>query len=116
LQRRRERHRGRVEPGRHDVNRRQFVRLAGIGLGAASGLAGTARATAQTLGRTGPTADIVVVGAGVFGAWSAYHLRRRGARVILVDAYGPGNSRSSSGGETRQIQVDHENPVYIRSG
>lgn len=98
------------------MNRRQFVRLAGISLGAASGLAGTARANAQRRGRTRATADVVVVGAGVFGAWSAFHLRRKGASVILVDAYGPGNSRSSSGGETRQIQIDHENPVYIRSG
>lgn len=98
------------------MNRRQFVRLAGIGLGAASGLAGTASANARVRRQAGARADVVVVGAGVFGAWSAYHLRRKGASVILVDAYGPGNSRSSSGGETRQIQVDHENPVYIRSG
>ena len=41
--------------------------------------------------------DVVVVGAGVFGAWSALHLARRGKRVLLVDAYGPGHSRSSSG-------------------
>ena len=31
-------------------------------------------------------------------------LRRRGAQVTLVDGWGPGNSRSSSGGETRVIR------------
>jgi sarcosine oxidase len=44
---------------------------------------------------------VVVVGAGAFGCWSAWFLLGRGARVTLVDAWGPGNSRSSSGGETR---------------
>jgi glycine/D-amino acid oxidase-like deaminating enzyme len=44
---------------------------------------------------------IAVVGAGAFGAWTALYLLRGGARVTLLDAWGPGNSRSSSGGETR---------------
>jgi sarcosine oxidase len=44
---------------------------------------------------------IAVVGAGAFGGWTALHLLERGARVTLLDAWGPGNSRSSSGGETR---------------
>lgn len=48
---------------------------------------------------------IVVVGAGAFGGWTARHLLRRGARVTLVDAWGPGHSRSSSGGETRVIRA-----------
>ena len=47
---------------------------------------------------------VVVVGAGAFGGWTALHLRRRGARVTLLDAWGPGNSRASSGGETRVIR------------
>lgn len=44
---------------------------------------------------------IAVVGAGAFGGWTALHLIERGARVTLLDAWGPGNSRASSGGETR---------------
>jgi len=32
------------------------------------------------------------------------HLLERGARVTLIDAWGPGNSRSSSGGETRVMR------------
>jgi glycine/D-amino acid oxidase-like deaminating enzyme len=45
--------------------------------------------------------NIAVIGAGAFGGWTALHLLERGARVTLVDAWGPANSRSSSGGETR---------------
>lgn len=44
---------------------------------------------------------IAVIGAGAFGGWTALSLLRRGARVTLLDGWGPGNSRSSSGGETR---------------
>ncbi len=47
---------------------------------------------------------IVVVGAGAFGGWTALYLLRGGARVTLIDAWGPGNSRASSGGETRVIR------------
>jgi len=47
---------------------------------------------------------VAVVGAGAFGGWTALHLLRRGTRVTLIDAWGPGNSRSSSGGETRIIR------------
>jgi monomeric sarcosine oxidase len=47
---------------------------------------------------------IAVVGAGAFGGWTALYLLRRGARVTLLDAWGPGNARSSSGGETRVMR------------
>jgi glycine/D-amino acid oxidase-like deaminating enzyme len=52
--------------------------------------------------RTKP--HIAVIGAGAFGGWTALHLLERGARVTLLDAWGPGNSRSSSGGETRVMR------------
>jgi monomeric sarcosine oxidase len=51
--------------------------------------------------------DFAVIGAGVFGAWTAHYLRRAGASVILLDAYGPANSRASSGGETRVIRIGY---------
>jgi monomeric sarcosine oxidase len=47
---------------------------------------------------------IAVIGAGAFGGWTALHLLERGARVTLLDAWGAGNSRASSGGETRVIR------------
>jgi glycine/D-amino acid oxidase-like deaminating enzyme len=47
---------------------------------------------------------IAVIGAGAFGGWSALHLLRCGYKVTLIDAWGAGNSRSSSGDETRVIR------------
>lgn len=51
--------------------------------------------------KAGETYDVAVIGAGVFGAWTAYQLQRTGANVILIDQYGAGNSHASSGGKTR---------------
>ena len=51
-----------------------------------------------------PAPDVVVIGAGAFGAWTAWHLRAAGHRVTLVDAFGAGHSRASSGGESRIIR------------
>jgi monomeric sarcosine oxidase len=48
---------------------------------------------------------VAVIGAGAFGGWTAFHLRRLGADVVLVDAWGPGNARSSSGGKSRVIRA-----------
>jgi sarcosine oxidase len=48
---------------------------------------------------------VAVIGAGAFGGWTALHLRRAGAQVTLLDAWGPGNARASSGGETRVIRT-----------
>ena len=48
--------------------------------------------------------SVIVVGAGAFGGWTALQLLQKGARVTLLDAWGPGNSRASSGGETRIIR------------
>jgi monomeric sarcosine oxidase len=62
------------------------------------------------------TYDVAVVGAGVFGAWTAYQLRRSGQRVLLIDAYGAGNSRSSSGDESRIIRMGYgADEIYTRS-
>ncbi len=62
------------------------------------------------------THDVAVVGAGVFGAWTAYHLARAGARVVLIDQHGPGNARASSGGETRVIRASYgADEIYTRS-
>ena len=56
-----------------------------------------------------------VIGAGVFGAWTAYHLRRAGHDVTLLDQYGPASSRASSGGETRIIRASYgPDEVYTR--
>ena len=57
---------------------------------------------------------VVVVGAGAFGGWTALQLLRRGAKVTLVDAWGAGNVRSSSGGESRVIRAIYgADRVYV---
>lgn len=71
-------------------------------------------ATVPLLTRSGSAPRITVVGAGAFGVWTALHLQRRGARVTLVDAWGPGNTRSSSGGETRVIRAIYgRDRIYV---
>lgn len=52
----------------------------------------------------GSKTHVAVVGAGVFGAWTAHHLLRMGHRVTLVEAHAPAHSRASSGGESRMTR------------
>ena len=90
------------------IDRRSFIQVTGLGVTAAT-LGPSAPAYAQNL------PDVVVVGAGAFGAWAALHLRERGLRVTLLDAFGPGNARATSGGETRQIRVGYgDRELYSR--
>src|SRR5271156_6060030 len=64
-------------------------------------------------GGAGRIADIAVIGAGAFGGWTAWHLARRGARVVLVDAWGAGNPRGTSSGESRILRLTYgDKPLY----
>jgi glycine/D-amino acid oxidase-like deaminating enzyme len=66
-------------------------------------------------GKMSAKIHVAVIGAGAFGGWTALSLLRRGVRVTLVDAWGPGNSRASSGGETRVIRGTYgPNQPYTR--
>lgn len=95
------------------MDRRTFLRTTGAGAGTlavAGSLGGALTACGGDQGRApavvqGRGSRVVVVGAGAFGVWTAYHLQLLGARVTLVDLYGPGNSRSTSGDETRGIRT-----------
>ena len=59
--------------------------------------------------------DVVVIGAGVFGAWTAWHLAQRKKKVLVLDAYGAAHSRASSGGETRIIRMSYAtDEIYTR--
>nr|WP_245198241.1 FAD-dependent oxidoreductase [Sphingomonas kaistensis] len=63
----------------------------------------------------GSAPRIAVLGAGVFGTWTAEQLRRRGARVSLLDAAGPAHSRASSGGESRMTRAGYgKDAIYAR--
>ncbi len=90
-------------------------------LGALNGIASSpvmqalASDSADTAFQKGRGPRIAVVGAGAFGGWTALYLLRRGARVTLLDSWGPGNSRASSGGETRVIRGTYgANRVYVK--
>src|SRR5687767_7086398 len=90
------------------IDRRSFLKATAVGAAAAA-----VAVPAPALSQNRP--DIVVVGAGAFGAWAALVLRERGTSVTLLDAFGPGNSRATSGGETRQIRVGYgDREVYSR--
>lgn len=59
--------------------------------------------------------DVAVIGAGVFGAWTATRLQALGCRVTLVDAWGPAHARASSGGESRLIRTAYgPDEIYTR--
>src|SRR5262249_13329857 len=59
--------------------------------------------------------DAAVIGAGGFGASTAWHLGRAGKPVLLVDAWGPGHARSSSGGKSRIIRLGYgADEIYTR--
>jgi len=61
------------------------------------------------------TYDVVVVGAGVFGSWTAWHLAKRKLKVLVLDAYGAAHGRASSGGETRIIRMSYAaDEIYTR--
>ncbi|MHC5209880.1 MAG: FAD-dependent oxidoreductase [Planctomycetota bacterium] len=89
------------------MKRRRFLKLLGA-LGATPFAAAPLAASplfARPLGGAAPWTqcayDALVVGAGVFGVWTAAHLHRAGKRVAVVDATGPAHSGASSGGESR---------------
>lgn len=95
------------------IGRRDFLKtVAGAPAGAALGeaLAGTGLlAPVPEARRQGPAiargaGDVLVIGGGAFGVWTSYYLATMGAKVRLLDAYGPGNSRATSGGETRGVR------------
>ena len=97
------------------VDRRTFLKagaqagLAAAGLHALPAAAVAAEATepARAPGIVRARPDVVVVGAGAFGGWTALNLRRMGMQVLVIDAFGPGNSRATSGDETRGVRSSY---------
>lgn len=78
---------------------------------AAALAASVAPARAQPRGNP----DVIVIGAGVFGAWTAARLQAAGQKVLLVDAWGPAHARASSGGESRMTRSDYgADEIYTR--
>jgi monomeric sarcosine oxidase len=58
--------------------------------------------------------DVVVVGAGLMGAASAWTLVRRGRSVLLVEQFEAGHRRGSSHGSARIVRRAYRDPFYVR--
>ncbi|MFM8578135.1 MAG: N-methyl-L-tryptophan oxidase [Planctomycetaceae bacterium] len=58
--------------------------------------------------------DVIVVGLGGIGSAAAYHIARRGGRVLAMDRFSPPHQRGSSHGHTRLIRLAYfEHPDYV---
>src|SRR4051812_5631928 len=61
-----------------------------------------------------PTYDVIILGTGGVGSAAAYHLAKRGAKVLGIDQFPGGHDRGSSHGETRVIrQAYFEHADYV---
>jgi len=95
-------------------SRRTFIGTTGALAGALAGLAAGGPGQAMPAAAKGRW-DAAVIGAGVFGAWTAWHLQRAGRRVLLLDAWGPAHARASSGGESRMTRTAYgADEIYTR--
>jgi sarcosine oxidase len=90
------------------------------GIAAAAGATTVKSPGAERVEQGGPGVqsgrrDVIVIGAGVFGAWTAWHLRKLGRKVLLLDAWGPAHARASSGGESRMTRTVYgRDEIYTR--
>jgi sarcosine oxidase len=58
--------------------------------------------------------DVIVVGLGAMGSSTAYHLAKRDAMVLGLEAFTPAHEKGSSHGESRIIrQAYFEDPAYV---
>ena len=58
--------------------------------------------------------DVAVIGLGAMGSATAYHLARRGARVIGLDRFAPPHMLGSTHGRSRIIREAYfEHPLYV---
>src|SRR5262245_25498471 len=100
-----------MSPNRRDFLRKFAATQAGLASGSASSVVNSLvpgrESELQSAVVAKPVSGVIVVGAGVFGVWTAYYLATMGAKVTLVDAYGPGNSRATSGDETRGVRTSY---------
>lgn len=97
------------------TRRTTIAAMAGGSLAAptAPGVASGALRPPPRMSRTPRIHDVAVIGAGVFGAWTAWSLRKAGLKVALVDAFGVGHARASSGGESRVVRLSYGgDPIY----
>src|SRR6478736_6007140 len=64
--------------------------------------------------RTESSYDVIIAGLGAMGSAAAFHLARRGFRVLGLDRHTPPHTLGSSHGDSRIIrQAYFEHPVYV---
>jgi sarcosine oxidase len=61
-----------------------------------------------------PHYDVIVVGGGVMGCATVYHLAKRGRRVLLLEQFAIGHDRGSSHGHSRIFRLAYDAPDYVR--
>src|ERR1035437_2261018 len=103
------------------IDRRGFLKVAGLQAGLIAAGAKSLEAAAAAVhapgvaapgvGKGRATYDVVVIGAGCWGGWTALNLQKSGAKVLLIDEWGPGNARSTSGDETRGVRSSYGDRV-----
>jgi glycine/D-amino acid oxidase-like deaminating enzyme len=64
--------------------------------------------------RSDDASDVLVVGGGVMGLFTAYHAALRSARVVVVEAGRVGDPATASFGRTRSFRNDYLDPAYAR--
>lgn len=111
------------------MDRRRFLGVAGAGaIGLGTGGLGAeehadSRRAASSPRRapaiiTNPASEVLVIGAGVFGMFTAHYLRELGIDAQVVDQHGPANSRATSGAETRGVRSSYgdrpHGPIWTR--
>jgi len=58
--------------------------------------------------------DVVVIGAGIMGLFTAYFLAERGAKVVVLDRSTVGNREAASTGLTRSFRQDYIDPDFAK--
>jgi sarcosine oxidase len=61
-----------------------------------------------------PPSDLVVIGGGVMGRFTAYHATERAARVVVLERGRIGDPATASYGKTRTFRNDYLDPAYAR--
>src|SRR5213592_885569 len=58
--------------------------------------------------------DVIIVGLGAIGSAAAYHLAKRGKKILALDRFAPPHALGSSHGQTRIIREAYfEHPLYV---
>ncbi|GMS94883.1 hypothetical protein PENTCL1PPCAC_17058, partial [Pristionchus entomophagus] len=57
--------------------------------------------------------DVIVVGAGIIGSTTAYHLQKEGKKTLIIEQFTLGHSNGSSHGKSRITKYAHADTAYV---